>query len=130
MKIITKDIDYALRSVIAMFKNKKGRWKIPELVKETKVSQPFLRKIMQILAKKGVVKTHKGRNGGFSLDNLNISMHDVICSFAEKVQLHEHLFNGKKCPRFLNCKVRAELDIMEKEISERLKKIKISDIVD
>jgi Rrf2 family protein len=128
MKIITKDIDYALRSVMAMFKNKKSRWKIPDLVKETKVSQPFLRKIMQILAKKGVIKTHKGRNGGFSLHNHDISIHDIICSFAEQVKLHDHVFMGKKCPKFSTCKVRAELDIMEKEISDRLKNIKISDI--
>ena len=67
MKLITRDTDYAVRALCYMAGTKRQMVSVPDLVKELKVPGPFLRKILQILNKKGVLRSSKGRGGGFML---------------------------------------------------------------
>jgi len=67
VKLITRDTDYALRAVIFMAKGEKGVFSVAELSKELKMPRPFLRKLLQVLRKKGILGSRKGREGGFWL---------------------------------------------------------------
>ena len=51
MKLITREIDYAVRAIIYLAEKKYGVVSVAELVDELGITRPFLRKIMQILAK-------------------------------------------------------------------------------
>jgi Rrf2 family protein len=129
MKVITKDIDYAMRAIMELFRKKDHKMNITQLVKITKISPSFLKKIMQALAKKNIIDVHKGRSGGFSLKNQDVTMYDITACFAGKMQLNDHMFNGKKCPKFTGCNCRKEFDAIEKELKERFQGIKIATLV-
>ena len=67
MKLITRDTDYALRAACFIAKQNSKIVPVSRMIKELKMPGPFLRKILQILNRKGILKSHKGQGGGFSL---------------------------------------------------------------
>ncbi|MBM3255649.1 MAG: Rrf2 family transcriptional regulator, partial [Candidatus Omnitrophica bacterium] len=67
MKLITRDTDYALRALCFVARSKDGVVSVSELVDSLKIPKPFLRKSLQLLNKKGVLKSYKGLGGGFKL---------------------------------------------------------------
>lgn len=67
MKLITRDTDYAVRALCFIAENKGKIVSVSELVKVLKIPRPFLRKLLQILHRKRILKSFKGRGGGFQL---------------------------------------------------------------
>ena len=65
--LLTKKSEYALLSLISISKQKEPI-NVDILSKELQISKSFLAKIMQNLAKQGLVISHRGVNGGFSLN--------------------------------------------------------------
>jgi len=69
MKLITRDIDYAVRALVYLADNKNEETvPVPELVDELGITRPFLRKIMQLLAKAGITRSYKGNKGRYHRD--------------------------------------------------------------
>ena len=64
--LMTKASEYALLSLIALAKAQKPL-DADTLSRELDISRSFLAKILQSLARKGILKSFKGVNGGFEL---------------------------------------------------------------
>ncbi len=64
--LLTKKSEYALLSLISIMKSEHPK-NVDVLSRELNISKSFLAKIMQNLAKNGIVKSFKGVNGGFAL---------------------------------------------------------------
>lgn len=77
--LLTRASEYALLSldVIRKSQNPIGAG---QLAAELSIPKSFLAKILQSLAKKGILTSHKGAHGGFSLAKKidEISVHEVI----------------------------------------------------
>ena len=119
MKLITRDIDYAVRALIYMADNKnEGAVPVPELVDELGITRPFLRKIMQVLAKAGVVESYKGNKGGFRLIKKpgDIYLIDLIEIFQGKFSLNECLLNKGICPNESNCILKDRVEDIEEKV--------------
>ena len=58
MKLITRDTDYAIRALSCIAADKEKVYTVTELTKSLDVPRPFLRKILQILNHKGLLKSH------------------------------------------------------------------------
>jgi len=67
--------------------------------------KPFMRKILQILNKEGLLKSTKGSQGGFSLvaKPKMTKVLDVMEIFQGPFQLTDHTFKGKSCPHIKKC---------------------------
>ena len=131
MKLITRDTDYALRAVCFIAKCKKKIISVSELVKELKIPRPFLRKILQVLNKKGILKSHKGQGGGFQL-NLKASkifLVDLIEIFQGPLRLNECLFKKLECPNINTCTLRNKLDRIENQVIRELKSITVASLL-
>lgn len=61
MKLITRDTDYALRAVCFIARDKERVTSASELVKNLSIPQPFLRKLLQILSRGRILRSHKGQ---------------------------------------------------------------------
>ena len=59
MKLITRDTDYAVRALIFIIKQKKEVISVNKLINNLKLPRPFLRKILQVLNKKGILNSAK-----------------------------------------------------------------------
>lgn len=130
MKMITRDTDYAIRAVACAASSEKGVVTVKELSKKLDMPGPFLRKIFQILNKKGIMISYKGRSGGFSLARSpeKITILDMVEIFQGPFHISEHLFKGKVCPMVNTCVLKRKLNEMEKDIIKGLKEVTIKDL--
>ena len=128
MKLITRDTDYAIRALCYIAKSKVDIVSVVSLVKELKIPRPFLRKILQILNKKRILKSYKGQGGGFSLAVApnKIFLVDLINIFQGRLKLNECIFKKSICPNIKTCKLKKKIDAIEKYVISQLKDITIS----
>ena len=130
MKLITRDTDYAVRALRYMAKRKKCMVTTKDLVRNLKIPRPFLRKILQRLNKKGILKSCKGKGGGFLLarnpDKIFVST--LINIFQGSMFLNTHLFRKKACPYKRVCILKKKLDRIEKYVISELKAISIASL--
>lgn len=123
MKLITGDTDYAVNALYLMAEDKDRIYTVPELVEKLSVPRAFLRKILQILNKKGLVKSFKGRGGGFRLDLSpdKIFLLDIMEIFQGWFKLNECLLNKKVCPNKNDCRLKIKIDVIERHVYSELK---------
>jgi Rrf2 family protein len=83
--LITRASEYAILSLIVLSKSSSAI-DSETLSKQLSIPKSFLAKILQALAKQGVLKSYKGVNGGFALllDPKEINMLHVMSSVEGK----------------------------------------------
>ena len=131
MKFITRDTDYSIRALIYIARNKDRIVSVTELVKELDTPRPFLRKILQSLSTSGVLKSYKGKNGGFELVRKpeEICLLDLMEIFQGKFKLSECHFKKKICPNQISCKLRVQLDSLEEMVENKIKEITLTSLL-
>ena len=132
MKLLTRNTDYAVRAVCYMAKRKDELVSVPELVKALRIPRPFLRKILQVLNKKGILKSHKGSGGGFELARKprDIYLPDIMEAFQGPFELNECFFKKEICPNKKTCVLKKKIDLIEKSVLKQLKAITIDSILE
>ena len=83
--LITRASEYAILSLIVLSKAS-SPMDSETLSNQLGISKSFLAKILQALAKKDILKSYKGVNGGFALlkDAKDITMLDIMASVEGK----------------------------------------------
>ncbi|MCI0468438.1 MAG: Rrf2 family transcriptional regulator, partial [Nitrospirae bacterium] len=73
---ITRETDYAIRSVLHLAEKPEGIAMIDEISKSRDIPKTFLAKILQKLTRAKIVKSHRGVKGGFQIarppDKINL----------------------------------------------------------
>ena len=131
MKLITRETDYALRALCFIFQHKRKKFSVSMLVKELKVPKPFLRKILQVLNKRGILKSSKGRGGGFQAAKRadKVFLADLIEAFQGPLKLNECFFKKLACPNIKACVLRKKIDRMENYIIKELRSISVASLL-
>lgn len=131
MKLITRDTDYAVRALCQIARNENRITSVHELVDELKMPRPFLRKILQILNKEGLLKSFRGKNGGFTLalPAKEIYLVDLIRIFQGPLKLNECVFKKGLCPDTNACILREKINGIEKRVFSQLKSINIRSLM-
>jgi len=111
-----------------MVKNKDRVVSVPELVAELKIPGPFLRKILQVLNKKHIVRSLKGNGGGFTLDMRpeKIFLLDVARIFQGTIKLNECTLSKKRCPLIKACALSSKINNIEKDVIRQLRGISVA----
>jgi Rrf2 family protein len=127
MKLITRDTDYAIRALCFIIKRGKERSSAADMVRELKIPRPFLRKILQTLTQKGILKSYKGQGGGFLLipKYRNVGLMDLIRIFQGPFVLNECFFKKTACPNKSHCALRSRIENIEKKVLLELNSITI-----
>jgi len=131
MKLITRNTDYAVRALCCIAEQEKNIVSTDQMVQNLQMPRSFLRKILQILNKKGLLNSYKGKGGGFTLalPPEKISLIDVMKIFQGPIRLNECKFKKSDCPYTSNCLLKKEIDGIEKEVMVKLKAITIASII-
>jgi Rrf2 family protein len=131
VKLITRNTDYAVRALCCIIQQKKDIVSAEQIVKHLKIPRPFLRKILQILNKEGLLISYKGKDGGFALTlpPEKISLMEVMKIFQTPIKLNECKFKKSDCPEIENCSLKKKIDEIEKEVFIKLKAITISSLI-
>ena len=131
MNLITRNSDYAIRALCCIAKCSSDIVSVKELVKDLKMPRPFLRKILQQLRRKGILKSYKGKNGGFALaiKPEKIYVGQLMEIFQGTIKLQEHTFRKKICPEIKSCVLKKKLDVIEKYIISELNSLSIASLL-
>ena len=135
MKLVTRNVDYAVRALCFMAAEKKhkqnGVVSVSELVSRLNVPRPFLRKILQILNNKGVLNSQKGKGGGFELVVVpeKIYLADLIEAFHGPLKLNECCLMKNICSAVRTCALKGKIDSIERRVIKELKTINIKSLL-
>ena len=131
MKLLTRDTDYAIRTLGCIAVAEENTVTVTDIAKKLNMPRSFLRKILQMLSNKKLLKSFKGAGGGFSLAVKpdEITIFSVIEIFQGPFQLMEHVFRGKVCPEIKTCPLKKKMDKIEEELITKLKFITITDLL-
>ena len=131
MKLITRDTDYALRALCFIAKGKDKIISAAELVRKLKIPQSFLRKILQVLNRKKILKSYKGQGGGFLLavPANKILLVDLIEIFQGPLRLNECFFKKMACPRKKTCALKKKIDTIERYVLKELDSITLASLL-
>ena len=130
--LLTKKSEYALLSLISIAKSTEPK-NVDELSRELNISKSFLAKIMQNLAKQGLVISHRGVNGWFSLNKSweNITILEIVVAAEEKVpSVFECSPSADNCPNqvAMLCTIWPLLNNLQLRINDFLEKLTLKDI--
>ena len=132
MKLFTRDTDYAIRALMYIASSKKDIVTAVEIEGKLKLPRPFLRKILQLLQKGGVLKSIKGSKGGFFLafSPEKISLISLIRIFQGKITFTKCFLKKKICPNIKKCSVRRKIKNIERTVVAELKQITIASLLE
>jgi Rrf2 family protein len=104
---------------------------VSELVNALDIPRPFLRKILQILNREGVLNSFKGKGGGFVLavPPEKILLTRLIDIFQKPVKLTECIFKEKICSDVGSCPLKKRIDAIEQHVILELGAITIESLL-
>ncbi|MFT7005057.1 MAG: Rrf2 family iron-sulfur cluster assembly transcriptional regulator [Sulfurimonas sp.] len=132
--LITRASEYAILSLIVLSKTDTPI-DSETLSKQLSISKSFLAKILQSLAKSGILKSYKGVNGGFTLlkNPKDIYMLDVMSSVEGKAPTVFDCSPSKQdCPsdRAELCSIWPFLNKLQGKIDNFLADLSLDDILE
>ena len=129
--LISKTAEYALRSVVFLALNPKTSYTSAQLSAETQVPARYLVKVMQALARSGLISTQRGKRGGYRLirPSAQISIYDVVNSVDPVKRIHS-------CPLGIPshgtqlCALHRRLDHAAEIVYEAFKKTSVEELME
>ncbi|MFT3703959.1 MAG: Rrf2 family transcriptional regulator [Agriterribacter sp.] len=132
--MFSKTCEYAIRAMILIAQQSKKGAKsgIKEIVQAIDCPEYFIAKILQELARQGLVQSTKGPNGGFYLndDSFKCSMADVVRAIDG-----DKIFSGcglglKQCSENRPCPIHHEFKKIRNEIHIMLSNARLDEFTD
>jgi len=132
--LITRASEYAILSLILLSKAKEPQ-DSETLSRELSISKSFLAKILQALAKNGILKSFKGVNGGFALAKSpkDINMLKIMsCVEGKAPAVFDCASSTNDCPsdNAKVCSVWPFLNRLQGKIDHFLIKLTLADILE
>jgi len=103
---LTRAADYGVRVMIHLASlPDDARTLLPALAEATGSPESFLSKVLQTLARAGLITSRRGKTGGFAIlpRGRQASMFDVIEAIDGPIHLNVCLVNGSSCERSVTC---------------------------
>lgn len=131
---INRQTDYAVRAILALARRGAGaRLATAEIQQEMQIPKAFMPRIVAQLARKGLLNTFPGRDGGLTLPRpaSQITLRDVVEAFEGPILLSECLqVKGEDdCPFQSNCPVRSKWGRVQAAMLREMASISFEDLV-
>lgn len=129
---ITKAESYGLLGVIYLAQQEKGR-RVPlsEIAESQDVPEKFLAKIFQYLTKNGIVRSHRGVRGGFTLSKepKKLTFGEVIEAIQGPYHLIMCIPDAERCQKSAKCPVRVVMQDAEESLKKVFASYTIADVI-
>ncbi len=129
---ITRQTEYALRGLMELAERDTGTpVRLKTLAVACDVSEAFLAKIFQMLSQHGVVKSHRGVKGGFTLgrEKEQISLREVVEICEGGIALNHCLRRADACTNSNDCKLSKVWVAAQKAMTSALEGTTLKDLV-
>ena len=128
---ITKQTDYGIVLVSHMAAEPERQFTAPDLAAEAQLPLPMVAKILKLLAREGVLVSHRKVNGGYALARSSraIAVFEVIIALDGPIAMTECIDDGPgECVQELICPLRSNWQIINRAVRQTLDEIKIADM--
>jgi FeS assembly SUF system regulator len=127
---ITKQTDYGIVLLTHLAAHAERQFNAPDLAAEANLPLPMVSKILKLLAREGVLASHRGVKGGYSLARLpeEISMADVIAALEGPIALTECIQVQGDCSHEPICRVRSNWQRINAAVREALEGITLAEM--
>jgi Rrf2 family iron-sulfur cluster assembly transcriptional regulator len=128
---LTKGSDYGLRGMLYLAKQPQGAVALVSKVAEAEdLPESYLAKIFQDLTRSGLLLSHRGAKGGFSLvrSPAEITMQDVIEAVEGPIAINSCLDERQGCERIDVCQVYPALAAAQDRLLGILGKTTLADL--
>ncbi len=132
--LITKASEYALLSLM-LISQKNTPQDVDTLSRELNISKSFLAKILQALAREGILQSFKGAKGGFILAKTTekISVKDILeCAEKKPTVIFDCASSKDDCPndKGESCKIWPFFNKFQTKIDDFLDNITLKDLLE
>lgn len=128
---ISKLTDYStvVMAYLAQFPEKMHNAK--DITAQTHIALPTVSKILKALTKSGLLLSHRGAHGGYSLANqaMKITIADIITAMEGKPGLTECSHNNTLCALQPTCAISGNWQTISSIVYKTLEKISLQDMV-
>ena len=130
---ITRAAEYAIRGVLDLCSQPTGSVSLlSEISERQEIPPSFLSKILQKLAKDGIVSSSRGAGGGFTIgkDPREITLLDVLQSVEGHIALNVCLNDGKVCGNRPTCAVHIVWREAQEQMIDLLRKKSFAELAE
>ena len=129
---ITKQTDYGIVLLTHLAGAPERQVNAPELAGETHLPLPMVSKILKILVREGLLASHRGVKGGYSLSRPPgaISMAEVVTALEGPIAITECIDDNGGCEHSTACAVRGRWHRINTALREALAGISLAEMTD
>jgi Rrf2 family protein len=129
--LVTRETDYAVRTVLYLAKERNRRASVTEVAHAMHIPKSFLAKILQRLVKSNILISTRGVKGGFELAQKasEISLLSIMEAIQGPAGINLCAVDSKKCKLSATCSVHPVWVAIRKEVERRLKKQTIKELL-
>ncbi len=126
---LSKKTEYSIIALQYLIKREAQMATVKEIAEKCKIPQPLLAKLLQLLARKQILRSVQGVNGGYRLDQpaAKISVADVLEAVEGPLRMTACGSSSVRCERLSFCDLRQRLAPVQKELITYLQKISLLD---
>jgi Rrf2 family protein len=132
MRLVTKNIHYAIKSLLYFAGNPARVVSVNELVGKFNMRRAFLRKVLQALSRHGILKSLKGYSGGFML-NIKpdaIRIIEIVDIFHGETDTMSCLLEKDICPHPDQCLLMRKMKGIESQLRDILRQLTIAGLLE
>jgi FeS assembly SUF system regulator len=127
---ITKQTDYGIVLLTHLAAQADRQLNAPELAAETQLPLPMVSKILKLLVREGLLVSHRGVKGGYSLGRLpeEITMAEIISSLEGPIAITECIEVSSDCSHEQLCPVRSNWQRINEAVRGALEGITLAEM--
>jgi FeS assembly SUF system regulator len=127
---ITKQTDYGIVLLTHLAAHAERQFNAPDLAAEARLPLPMVSKILKLLAREGLLVSHRGVKGGYGLARSPeaISMAEIVSALEGPIALTECIVDGGDCAYEPLCKVRSNWQRINEAVLGALSDITLAEM--
>jgi len=130
---VTRAVDYGIRALVLMGRKPVGeRFLLQDLARDGDLPRNYLVKVLKSLSTAGIVHSHRGIKGGFTLGKppREIQLRAVVESIDGPVSIIHCLTDPGSCSKVKQCGVEAFFKQLREIVLVHLEKHTLQDLLD
>jgi FeS assembly SUF system regulator len=127
---ITKQTDYGIVLMTQLASRPERAFNAPELAAEAGLPLPMVSKILKLLVREGLLASHRGAKGGYSLSLApeEISMASIVAALEGPIAITECIAVSGDCSHEALCKVRSNWGRINDAVRQALEGISLAEM--
>ncbi|MEW5762714.1 MAG: Rrf2 family transcriptional regulator [Bacillota bacterium] len=130
MELIRRNTEYAIRALVHLATSPEGVVSAGEIARAQDIPIDFLQKVMQKLTRAGLVVSHRGVQGGFSLARApqEVNLLEVVTVMQGKPAVNRCFLGKDSCPRAPACRLKNNWLALEQKLAAFLAGVTLKEL--